>query len=55
MSENKDLLTRANEKVCYYCHNKEEVLQNKTHQGMNVADCTHCHNPHGGKDRYLAN
>ncbi len=49
------LLIKTGQQLCYYCHETKQILKNEEHADIEDADCTECHNPHGGDDRYMFN
>ncbi len=39
--------------LCTYCHETEELTQDKHHATMDKEPCGKCHDPHGGDDRFF--
>ncbi|HDO27951.1 MAG TPA: hypothetical protein ENH02_07525, partial [Bacteroidetes bacterium] len=33
----------------------EDVFKNEAHSDIEETNCTECHNPHGGDDRFIFN
>lgn len=53
--ETKSHLLKTGQSLCLNCHDKRDVLKNENHDGIEDTNCTECHNPHGGADRYIFN
>lgn len=49
------LLLLSGHLLCFNCHNAGQILTGETHEGIEDSDCTDCHNPHGGEDRFMFN
>lgn len=52
-SKTKNKLIATGQSLCTRCHALALVLKNEMHEGIENADCTECHNPHGGEDRLM--
>ena len=50
---NDKLLLRTGQSLCLYCHDMKQVLASEVHKDINNTNCTECHNPHGGDDKYI--
>ena len=46
---------REKQDLCFYCHEQNDVKNNAAHTDIGETNCTECHNPHGGDDKYLFN
>jgi len=53
--EGTENLSRKGQDLCLYCHDKEIVFKNENHVDIGDANCTDCHNPHGGENKYILN
>jgi len=51
-SSNPYLLLAPPRKMCFYCHNPEDVAKNTAHAD-DQAPCTQCHNPHADTRYFL--
>ncbi len=47
------LLIRQGQQICLYCHSSALVFKTKYHRDIEDAECTMCHNPHGGSNRFM--
>lgn len=54
-SESENLLIRKGQQLCLYCHSGSLDLKNGNHSDIDDVNCTECHNPHGGEDKYIFN
>lgn len=54
-TKTKSLLASTGRYLCFNCHDDGQVLANENHEDIEDADCTDCHNPHGGDDRFMFN
>jgi len=54
-SDSEDLLARADRQLCLHCHAGGMINQVEKHKNTEEENCTACHNPHGGEDRYMLN
>ena len=44
----KYLLIREGRPLCLHCHDSERIMETETHKEISDANCTDCHNAHGG-------
>ena len=52
ITETENLLLRKGTQLCLDCHNEALISENENHKNKDV-DCTECHNPHGGENRFF--
>jgi predicted CXXCH cytochrome family protein len=53
-SSTKTLLTKTGNPLCFDCHSRQDVEKAEVHGGLKADElCLSCHDPHGGKDRFL--
>lgn len=39
--------------TCFRCHQREDLTEGPHHETIGTQQCTVCHNPHGGADRFF--
>ena len=50
-----NLLKSTGHQFCLFCHDSGDVFKNEVHEDLDDSECTLCHNPHGGEDRFILN
>ena len=47
------LLSKDRRKVCFECHEENDMATVKAHASAPQESCVTCHDPHSGKDKYF--
>jgi predicted CXXCH cytochrome family protein len=47
------LLLAPSPELCLRCHEASELTQGTHHENVEQADCTACHDAHGGSDPFF--